>query len=203
MIYKCFRDTERVEVWKCQPPTNRPREEGARDDYASKTRDSEDLERDLRRGILPGWLHRITDDRLPPTFGRYRQASSNLPKTPFIQYISIRGRQLYFYFGARSWEQDDTHSRNWCHRSLFIQLFFCSATNERSERSMGGHSNSCFCQNNETQEHISKNGNSKNYMNEVMSDYMHIQSTEGAINEIELDILFGHFGWFCNIFLFC
>ena len=68
---------------------------------------------------------------------------------------------------------------------------------------MGGHSNSCFCQNNETQEHISKNGNSKNYMNEVMSDYMHIQSTEGAINEIELDILFGNFGWFCNIFLFC
>ena len=71
--------------------TNQPTEEGARDDYASKTRDSEDLERDLRRGILPGWLHRITDDRLPPTFGRYRQASSKPPKTPFIQYIYRSG----------------------------------------------------------------------------------------------------------------
>ena len=68
---------------------------------------------------------------------------------------------------------------------LLIQLFFWSGTNERSERSMGTGEHSTRCYYARAYLH---NCQSYSYMNAVISDYLHIQSAKGAINQIELDI---------------
>ena len=66
---------------------------------------------------------------------RIFQAAQNSIHTVYRGQAAV----FLFWFGGKNvWrEQNDTQSRNCCHRRFLFNFFFCSETNERSERSMG------------------------------------------------------------------